>query len=95
MDVLDELMDKSYELGVKLMVPASKVESIHKTYKKPRSRLLQVLVEFLNQETPPPTWTAIVDALRSRTVNLFELAGRVEAAHFPESTLSSNVILHA
>ena len=37
---------------------------------------------------PPPTWRAIVNALRSPIVNLTALAKRVEGADFPDPTAS-------
>ena len=57
------------------------MDAIYETYPKQHDRLLQVLIEFTKQEEP--TWRAIVDALRCRTVNLPRLANIVEAAHFP------------
>ena len=57
-------------------------------YKQPLDRLLHIILKFLSQSEPPPTWRAIVNALRSKTVNLTALAKRVEAAHFPDPTAS-------
>ena len=94
MDVLEELLpaqNQSYELGLKLKVPEHEVESIHSTYAKPRNRLLHVLIAFTKQAEPRPTWRVIVDALRSRAVNLPHLAERVEAAHFPNLTATRDV----
>ena len=94
MDVLEELLpaqNKSYELGLKFKLPQSEVESIHSTYSKPRNCLLQILIEFTNQAEPRPTWRVIVEALRSRAVNLPALARKVEAAHFPDPTSTRDV----
>ena len=49
---------------------------------------IEVLSDYTRQEEPPPTWRAIVNALRSPIVNLIALAKRVEAAHFPDPTTS-------
>ena len=57
-------------------------------YEKPLDRLLHITLKFLSHSEPPPTWRAIVNALRSSTVNLTNLAKRVEAAHFPDPTAS-------
>lgn len=94
MDVLEELLDAqnhSYVLGLKLKLPISEVESIHSTHKKPRDRLLQVLIAFLNGVEPPPSWRVLVDALNNPVVNLTHLAQRVKRAHFPDLASSSNV----
>ena len=64
------------------------VEAICKMYQDPKERLYQIILAFLRQAEPPLTWRAIVNALRSNTVNLTALAKRVEAAHFPDPTAS-------
>lgn len=66
-------------------VPGPVVEEIHSEYPKLRDRLRQVILAFLRQEKPRPTWSAIIDALNSQAVNLRRLAHDVEAAH-PMST---------
>ena len=62
------------------------VEAIQTTYQQPKDRLLQVIIAFLQQAEPRPTWRSIVDALKSPVVGLTALARRVEAAHFPHPT---------
>ena len=89
--VLEELLpaqNQSYELGLKLKLPPHEVESIDSTYSKPRQRLLRIIMLFLNQVDPKPTWRVIVDALKSPLVNLHQLARAVEIAHFPDTTLT-------
>ena len=92
--VLEELLEAqnhSRFLGFKLNVPDYMVTSIHTQYTDPKDCLYSVLVEFLKQVEPRPTWRAIVDALRSPVVNLPHLARTVEAAHFPDPTLAHDV----
>ena len=89
-DVMEELLpaqNRSYELGLKLKLLQSEVESIHSTYSKPRSCLLHILIEFTNQTEPKPTWRVIVVALRSPAVNLPALARKIEAAHLSDDDL--------
>ena len=88
-NVLEEIleaMNQSQFLGLKLNIPDHIVTGIHTQYSDPKKHLYYVLVEFLKQVDPRPTWRAIVDALRSPVVNLPQLAMRVEAAHFPDPT---------
>ena len=66
------------------------LEAISKMYQDPKERFYQIILAFLRQVEPPPTWRAIVNALRSPIVNLIPLAKRVEAAHFPDPTASRN-----
>ncbi|CAI7999975.1 hypothetical protein GBAR_LOCUS2823 [Geodia barretti] len=87
--VLEELLpaqNKSFQLGLKLNIEPHQVEAIHSTYSEPENRLLRVVMLFLNQVEPRPTWRVIVDALKSPAVNLPQLAMTVEAAHIPDST---------
>ena len=86
LDELFEAQNQSYMLGLALKLPFSEVEAIHGQYQNPRDRLLRVIIAFLEQAEPRPTWGVIVEALRSRAVNLPRLARRVEAAHCPDPT---------
>ena len=71
-----------------LTIKPVEVEAISKTYQDPKERLCQIILAFLRKREPPPTWRAIVNALKSPVVNLRYLAKRVEAAHFPDPTAS-------
>ncbi|CAI8021635.1 hypothetical protein GBAR_LOCUS12812, partial [Geodia barretti] len=87
--VLEELLpaqNQSYELGLRLNLKPHDVKSIHATVSEPRKRLLEIVLEFLNQVEPRPTWRVIVDALKSPAVSLPQLAMAVEAAQFPDTT---------
>ena len=55
-------------------------------YQDPKDRLYHIIIAFLGQAEPRPTWRVIVGALGSPIVNLTALARRVEAAHFPDLT---------
>ena len=93
-EILDELVEAqnhSKVLGVKLL-PPHEVEAIHRQYQDPKERLLHILLAFTSQIQPRPTWRIIVEALRSPSVNLPRLARRVEAAHFPDSTSTRDVV---
>ncbi|CAI8019116.1 hypothetical protein GBAR_LOCUS11514 [Geodia barretti] len=93
-DILYELVEAqnhSYVLGLKLL-PQHEVEAIHRQYQDPKERLLHILLFFTRQIQPRPTWRVIVEALRSHSVNLPRLAARVEAAHFPDSTATRDVV---
>ena len=84
MEKLVPAMNKNYELGLKLKLPDHEVESIHKQYSDPRTRLLHVIMERIKQVLPGLTWRIIVEALRSHAVNLPVLAGELETAHCPQ-----------
>ena len=69
-----------------LNVKPRDVEAIQNKYQDPKDRLYHIILAFLGQAEPRPTWRVIVDALRSPVVNLTALARRVEAAHCPDLT---------
>ena len=79
-----EAQNQSVSLGLKLKLPLHVVEAIHSMYQHPKDRLLHVVIEFLRQDEPCPTWRVIVDALKSPIVHLPRLANRIEAAHIPK-----------
>ena len=94
MDIYEEILpaqNVSYKLGLKLKLPDHEVESIHKTKSDPSDQLLAVILKFLKQTDPRPTWRVIVNTLRSPAVNQLELASKVEAAHFPDPTSTRDV----
>ena len=94
MDILEKLLEaqnQSFTFGLTLKLPVHEVESIFTKYSDPRDRLLHIIITFLRQAEPRPTWRFIVDALRNPTVNLTALARRVEAAYFPNPTAIRDV----
>ena len=90
-NILKELMEAqncANLLGLMFSIKPVEVEAICKVCQDPKERLCQIILAFLRQAEPPPTWRAIVNALRSPIVNLTALAKRVETAHFPDPTAS-------
>ena len=93
--ILEELLaaqNSAHLLGLMLNVKPRDVEAIQNKYQDPRDRLYHIIIAFLSQAEPRPTWRVIVDALRSRTVNLTALAWTVEAVHFPDLTTTRDVV---
>ena len=91
--ILEELLDAqnhAHLLGLMMNIKPSDVEAIQRMYPQPKERLLHIIITFLNQVEPRPTWRIIVDALRTRTVNLPRLAAAVEATHIPDSTYTTS-----
>ena len=89
MDIFEELLpaqNHSYTLGIKLRLYPYVLDHIHQNTRRPSDHLLGVIMEFLKNSDPRPTWRVIVDALRSPVVRLHQLAAQVEAAHLPDTT---------
>ena len=82
--VLEEILEAqnaSRFLGLKWNIPEYIISGIHSTYTEPKDRLYYVIVEFLKQLDPTPTWRVIADALKSPAVNLPRLAQKIERDH--------------
>ena len=93
--ILEELLEvqnSAHLFGLMINVKPCDVEAIQTTYQQPKDRLLHIILKFLNQEEPSPTWRVMVAALRTKTVNLPRLATKLEAAHFPDSTSTRDVV---
>ena len=93
--ILEALLDAqnhSFMLGLMLNLPVREVEAIFTKHSDPHDRLVHIIIAFLRQAEPRPTWRVIVGALRSPIVNLTALARRVEAAHFPDLTATRDAV---
>ena len=88
LEELTEALGHANILGVMLCIKPVELEAISKMYQDPKERFYQIILAFLRQAEPRPTWRAIANALKSPIVNLTALAKRVEAAHFPDPTAS-------
>ena len=75
-----------------MKVKPSDVEAIQATYQQPKDRLYHIILAFLRQAEPRPTWRVIVDALKSPMVGLTALARTVETAHIPDPTSTRDVV---
>ena len=94
-ELLRELLPaqkKSYALGLKLL-PMTEVKKIHETSREPSEHLLQVIATFLSLHSRP-TLKVIIDALRSVSVNLPEIATRLEKPNWHTKSLSSIQNIH-
>ena len=84
MKVLEDILEAqnhSQFIGLKLKVPQHVVDGILKTHSEPRECLYNVIVEYLKQVEPGPTWRAIADVLKSPVINLRRLAKKIEDTH--------------
>ena len=66
---------KWFDLGLELDIPLSDLNNIRARYKDASSDcLIQILVEWLKRSSPPPTWRALIAALRDQAVDEEALA---------------------
>ena len=95
MQILEELLpaqNRSKLLARKLKLQEHTVQTIHNSYTDKTECLCQVILEFLNQVEPRPTWRVILDALRSPVVNLPRLAQDIEKRHGFSTTVNESTL---
>ena len=79
--VYEHLIDTSprwYELGLQLDVPPTELNKIRYQYGDPNVCLREMLMYWLKQTESPPSWSALVTALRRRSVGENVLALKLE-----------------
>ena len=81
LEELAEAQNSAILLGLMLNIKPVEVETIQVMYQNPKERLCGIILAFLRQADPPPTWRAIVNALNSPIVKLPVLARRVEQVY--------------
>ena len=69
---------KYYYIGLNLKIPHYELDDIKKGNDNSLDCLRLVLKEFLQHTKPKPTWSAIVESLKSRLVDMPMLAERIK-----------------
>jgi len=85
-----------YNLGLELGQKVSTLDSISARYSgKPNECFRQVLKEWLQGIDPPPTWQAMVNALKSPTIAQHQVAEQIQTEMSPQSpSASASAQLH-
>ena len=76
-----EARAKWIDIGIQLDMKVQSLEAINHDHNEVGSCLRVMLTDWLKQVDPPPTWEALVDALKSPTVGCAHLAGTIEKTH--------------
>ena len=79
------MYDRWYHLGLQLKVSPETQDSIRAQFSDPRDQLLEMLKVWLTT-SDNTSWKAIIDALRSRSVQQSSLAANLEAKYKMEET---------
>ena len=83
MEELNDVRAKWYNIGVQLGVSVGTLDAIEKQYSDPSDCLRKTITTWLQTRVPPPTWTNIVQALRSSVVDEARLAADLEQKYCP------------
>ena len=92
---MEEVFDahaKWYNLGLQLGVRGGTLDGIRNQYQDPKDALREMLKVWLKMVDPKPTWAALVDALRKKTVERFQLATELEHKYCPILSAAGNFL---
>ena len=81
LNVMEELADvraKWYNIGLGLGLSVGTLNSIGTEHSNNSDSLRATLMKWLNAYSPPPTWSKVVEALRTKTVDEARLAANLE-----------------
>ena len=70
-----------YGIGLQLRLASAVLEGIEQQYSRTEDMLREMLKQWLKQVDPVPSWVALIEALRSKTVNEPSLAEQLEKHH--------------
>ena len=80
-----------YNIGLELGVPYTELNCFRKMYSDPSDSLREVLIHWLKTAVDsPPSWEAVVRALRSPLVNKMNVAVQLELKYCPPMREDSN-----
>ena len=91
-----EATTKWCEVGLELGLNYSQLEVIRVNNQHDvKLRFMQTLNDWLNRADPPPTWEALIEALKADSVGLPAVAKTIEkaCAHVEEATPSAGQLL--
>ena len=80
-----------FNIGLELDLDVARLEAIESECRDVRSCMMECIKLWLRRPHPPPTWSELVKALRSPTLNLHFLAQRIESEYMDKSMNIINV----
>ena len=95
--IIEELNDaraKWYDVGLQLRMCVGTLNAINEDYNSTSDCLRETLTTWLKTCPSPPTWSSIVDALRSSTVGEVRLATDLEQKYCSTQVTSVAATLH-
>ena len=94
MEVTPIAASKWYDIGVQLNLDYWVLDSIQADFLRSRDCCIEVFKSWLSRDTEA-SWSSLITALNSKTVNEPQLAASLEAVHeiVPRGLLKSNVVL--
>ena len=80
-----------YNIGLELDIPYTELNFFRKMYSDPLDSLREVLIYWLKMAVdPPPSWDAVITALKSSIVGEKNVAAQLESRYCPPLQEESN-----
>lgn len=79
-ELIDDATDKWYDLGLELHLRERTLKAIKANENDVHDRFREMISAWLHEDGPPPTWDALIIALKKRSVRLTDVANKVEEA---------------
>ena len=90
MEELADVRAKWYNIGLGLGLSVGTLNSIETERNNTSDSLRATLMKWLNAYSPPPTWSKVVEALRTKTVDEARLAAHLECKYCSSKPVSSS-----
>lgn len=86
LEAVGRVRSKWYDIGRQLRLSAFALKTISKQNFNIEDCFRDMLTQWLRQDDPPPTWSALADALRSYAVGEQYLAEQIESKYILDVT---------
>ena len=90
-NILCEVCEKWFDIGIQLKLTPSSLNKIEANYRTVEECCRKMLLTWLSQVEPVPTWAALVEALTSPTVKCNNVARKIELEHLTELESSQDL----
>ena len=91
-NILWEVCERWFDIGIQLKLEPNNLNKIEANYKTVEECCRKMLLTWLSQVEPKPTWSALVEALKSPAVKCEDVARKIKLEHLPEPESSQNQV---
>ena len=91
-NILWEVCEKWFDIGIQLKLEPNNLNKIEANFKTVEECCRKMLLTWLSQVDPKPTWAALVEALKSPPVKCEYVARKIELEHLQKPESSQNQV---
>ena len=91
-NILWEVCEKWFDIGLQLKLEPNNLNKIEVNFKTVEECCRKMLLTWLSQVDPKPTWAALVEALKSPPVKCEYVARKIELEHLQKPESSQNQV---